>query len=340
VGASHPEGGDAMKWTFVIGSLGIGAAALLGCPVFSGGGSGDNCAYSNCPPPCYGEGCFETFDASAESSTPADSGTGGEVNCSVTGCDNGSVCTVVDAAAVCVPETDGAIEGATAPPFKGCTSNAECAGDGGTGSLCLDGTCVAPANQCTDGTQCPNSEQCVQGACVPACSASTPCPTGYSCNFLGDSGASGVCTGNPTPCGGADGGATCASGTTCVDQHCVPACSGGDAACGTGLVCVDNGCIPNQEPVFVCNADGVQGACDTGSICLHHSCYIACDPEASNSCPAATGGMFPLCKSVTASSVVYYVCASSSNLGSQCDPTSTPPLNCASPDICIDGYCR
>jgi hypothetical protein len=53
VGASHPEGGDAMKWTFVIGSLGIGAAALLGCPVFSGGGgSGDNCGYGDpCPPP-------------------------------------------------------------------------------------------------------------------------------------------------------------------------------------------------------------------------------------------------------------------------------------------------
>jgi hypothetical protein len=105
-------------------------------------------------------------------------------------------------------------------------------------------------------------------------------------------------------------------------------------------VCVDNGCIPNQKPVFVCEEDGVQGACDTGSICLHHSCYIACDPEASNSCPEATGDMFPLCKSVTASSVVYYVCGSSSNLGNQCDPTSTPPLNCTNPDICIDGYCR
>jgi hypothetical protein len=50
--------------------------------------------------------------------------------------------------------------------------------------------------------------------------------------------------------------------------------------------------------------------------------------------------MFPLCKSVTTSSGVYYVCGSNSNLGSECDPTLVPPKNCTSPDICIDGYCR
>jgi hypothetical protein len=158
-----------------------------------------------------------------------------------------------------------------------------------------------------------------------------PCPTGYSCTT------NGVCTGNPAPCGEADGGVACAADTTCVDEHCVTPCGTGDAACAGNLVCVDNGCIPAQKPVFVCNTDGVQDKCDTGSICLHHSCYIACDPEASTSC--ATTDNFNICKPVTTSSGTYFVCASSSNLGSQCDPTRN--LACpTNTDVCIDGYCR
>jgi hypothetical protein len=217
-----------------------------------------------------------------------------------------------------------------APVFKGCTSNAEC-GDSGAGALCLDGQCVTAANQCTDGTQCPNSEECVQGGCVPTCNSNMPCPTGYACTT------NGVCTGNPAPCGTADGGATCTGGTTCVDEHCVTQCKAGDAACASGLVCVDDGCIPDQKPVFTCNTDGVQDKCDKGSICLHHSCYIACDPEASTSCTTADN--FNICKPVTTTSGTYFVCASSSNLGNDCDPTRD--LMCpTSTDVCIDGYCR
>jgi hypothetical protein len=359
-----------MKRTLVIGFLGLGAAALLGCPVFSGGGgptpgcaSDDPYCNQGCPPgsiwePNIGECVF--FDASA-----TDSGFPDAPDCLQTGCPRGSVCAVVDAALVCIPNPDGPTSGGpdatdgpsfavatdTLPPFPGCTSNAECATDGGTSSLCLDGTCVSPADQCTDGTQCHDSEQCVQGACVPSCAGGALCPTGYACTFPGDSGANGVCTGNPHPCGASDGGAVCGFGTTCVDEHCVPRCSAGDASCAAGLVCVDNGCIPDQKPVFTCNKDGVvgdgaKGNCDKGSICLHHSCYFTCAsadasaPDASNSCSKETGGMFDVCKSVTTSSGTYSVCGSSSNLGSQCDPTLNPPVNCPSAGICIDGYCR
>jgi hypothetical protein len=344
-----------MKRTFTITLFGLSAIALFGCPVFSGGGgSGNQCSNGGyCPVTCNsnfdcpsdqicGEFNYCTFPPS-EASTD-DSGE----NCVVNGCPGeDQACATVDGGASCVTLVDGGLpEGATetdggsdatakdatpdAPVFTGCTSNADC-GDGGAGALCLDGKCVAPANQCTDTTQCPNSEECVQGGCVPTCSSTMPCPTGYSCTT------NGVCTGNPAPCGTADGGAKCTGDTTCVDQHCVTRCGTGDAACADSLVCVDDGCIPDQKPVFVCNTDGVQDKCDTGSICLHHSCYIACDPEASTSC--AKADTFNICKPVTTSSGTHYVCASSSNLGSQCDPTRD--LSCpTSPDVCIDGYCR
>jgi hypothetical protein len=373
-----------MKRTLVTGLFGLGAAALLGCPVFSnngGGGGGSECetpasclcgwvpSYEGTGPGAYCNGyCAPCLDAGFDSDVTD------AADCRQTGCPSGSACEIVDAALGCVPLSDAPVESGRdgqndapndAPsdknpdatsPFTGCTSNVECSTQGGTGSLCLDGTCVAAADQCTDGTQCPGGEQCVQGACVPSCSSNVPevavhCPSGYACTILGDSGAPGVCTGNPTPCGAADGGAACTGDTTCVEEHCVPRCASGDAACGAGLVCVDKGCIPDQKPVFVCNVngvpgDGAPGECATGSICLHHSCYFNCAPDASASdasnpfCSQATGGAFPQCKSVTSSGLSdagqVYVCGSSSNLGSECSPTS----ECASPDICIDGYCR
>ena len=103
-------------------------------------------------------------------------------------------------------------------------------------------------------------------------------------------------------------------------------------------MCVDDGCIPKEKPIFVCKKDGVQDACAKGSICLHHSCYIACDPKSASACKAAA--MFNECKPVTTSSGTYHVCGSTTNLGDECDPTRTPPLDCSSGKICIDGYCR
>ena len=47
---------------------------------------------------------------------------------------------------------------------------------------------------------------------------------------------------------------------------------------------------------------------------------------------------FNVCKSVTTSSGAHSVCGSDTNLGTDCDPTQGK--NCASPLICIDGFCR
>jgi hypothetical protein len=241
----------------------------------------------------------------------------------------------------------------TAPPFTGCTSDNACVADAGAGARCLDGKCVAEADQCSDTTQCPivgtTQEQCVQGVCTPSCAGGAVCPTGYACDT---SQLGGVCTINPTPCGAATDGGSCAAGTTCVDEHCVPLCAttAADAAvsdagpCGqSGLVCVDNGCIPDQTPRFVCANDGQEGAaastCAGGSICLHHNCYITCTPgDASTTCKNADN--FNVCKPVATpgDAGTAYVCGSSTNLGTQCDPTTG--LACPNSfQVCIDGYC-
>jgi hypothetical protein len=215
----------------------------------------------------------------------------------------------------------------------GCQSDAECVAKDGAGAKCIDGQCVKPADQCTDGTQCPPGDQCVQGVCTPSCDGTHPCPPGYSCDTM-----KGVCTGNPSPCGT---GMACSSPEVCVEGHCVNPCGPGNA-CPSGLVCVNGGCIPDQKPVFICAVDGqpgdgTMGKCATGSICLHHACYIACDYDAGMTACKQTD-RFNICKLVTTSSGTYSVCGSSSNLGSECDPTQGK--NCTSPAICIDGYCR
>jgi hypothetical protein len=354
-----------MKRLLTITLFALGAFALFGCPVWSD--SHDNCygrgQCYNCPSystNCGNTQCTTNADCpngelcdntgTCVSSSPPNSCTSpgncpsgencGSDNqchagdCSNSGCPSGYVCKLSNGTLACVstgtpPPGDA---GADAPPFTGCTSDNDCTADAGTGAKCLDGQCVPPANQCSDTTQCPNNEQCVQGVCTPSCNSTHPCPDGYSCDSN-----TGVCDGNPSPCGsGSDGGTCTAPNTTCVDQHCVDVC-GPNNTCPSGLICVDNGCIPDQKPQFVCNTEGVQDSCAAGSICLHHSCYIACDPDAgANACK--TADQFNVCKQVTTSTGTYSVCGSTTNLGSDCDPTQNK--NCTSPLICIDGYCR
>jgi hypothetical protein len=340
-----------MKRTLTIALFSLGAIALFGCPVYSGGGGGPqpfpggNClSNADCPSGyyCTANNTCSAFGGSCSSPSQCPSGEncgsdnqchGGD--CSTSGCPSGYICNLANEVAQCVSNGDAGSGGDSG--FSGCTSDSECANvDGGSGSLCLNGQCIAPANQCSDATQCTNNEQCVQGACTPACSASQPCPTGYSCDTNND-----VCTGNPTPCDEGNAGGVCGSGLTCVEQHCVPDCGPG-GTCSTGLICVDNGCIPNQQPQFICSVDGSQGdggagTCAVGSICLHHNCYISCEPDAgANACK--TADQFNICKQVSTSMGTYNVCGSNSNLGNECDPTQGQ--NCTSPEICIDGYCR
>jgi hypothetical protein len=346
--------------------FGIGAVLLGGCPIYPDTASdyrvcdsygchscpsdnySDDCtpwqcggAY-DCPSgfDCNGYGtCVPYADAGPAPTTctkPSDCGAGMNCgrdgtchigDCTNSGCASGYVCKLANGTVQCVassipdagPPKDGGV-------FSGCTSDKQCAST--PGARCLDGTCTAPANQCSDTGQCRANEQCVQGACTPSCATTSDCPTGYSCDA-----AKKVCTGNPTPCN--DAPTSCAPGTTCAQDHCVTPCGPG-GTCQGDNVCVQGGCVPNQKPTFTCTTDGVQDTCAVGSVCLHHSCYIGCSPDAGvEACKNAD--KFNECKSVESSSKTFYVCGSSTSLGTQCDPAQGKGCDGG---ICIDGFCR
>lgn len=330
---------------FVLGGLGV--AILGGCPIYSSSSgnsqvctadacfacSGSSYDPSQCSPWTCGDNsdCPSGYDCTAGSckattgttcASPADCPSGSVCgtdkkchpgDCTTFGCATGYTCKVAGGKASC--EKNGTTPSCDA---TACATQI-------SGGKCLNGTCVAPADQCTDQTQCVNGK-CVNGVCTPECSATKACATGYSCDI-----AKGVCTGNPNPCGPNNN--TCTGGTTCVDNHCVTPCNNG--TCSGGLVCVAGGCVPNGKPTFVCNKEGVQDVCATGSLCLHHNCYIACDGSP-NSCIAAD--KFNVCKDVTTTSGSYKVCGSDSNLGSECDVTLGK--TCTNAGACIDGFCR
>jgi hypothetical protein len=350
-----------MKHLFSFVLLGLGAAALGGCPIYSDDQRSNRvCVGSDCyscPDPYISNDCY-AFTCSTATDCPAGYACGSNHRCYLSdgvppGPPAGTMCTKPSdcpSGSTCGADNKCHVGDCSS---AGCPSNFVCklaggvpscqpvGGDGGTaacksdgdcptpaGSKCLSGTCYAPADQCADATQCAAGSQCVQGACTPSCSANKPCPTGYACDD-----AKGVCTGNTNAC---TNSSQCGAGKACVQQHCVDSCGAG-ATCAAGLVCVDGGCTPDQQPVFTCAADGAQDKCAVGSLCLRHSCYITCDADAgADACKSAD--KFNVCKSVTTSSGAHSVCGSDTNLGTDCDVTQGK--NCASPLICIDGFCR
>jgi hypothetical protein len=343
--------------------FGLGVAALGGCPIYPSDRDHRVCIGSDCydcPDHHYSDDCHAWTcndgndcpsgytcntdhrckattgtpppgpnNASCTKPTDCASGNCGADNkchagdCSDTGCPSSFVCRLSSGGAG-VPKCEpvGGDGGTTST----CKRDADCPSP--AGSKCLTGRCVAPQDQCADATQCRAEAQCVQGACTPSCSANKPCPTGYGC----DTG-KGVCTANPAPCSTSG---QCTGGNVCVQEHCVVPCGPG-GSCGAGLQCVDGGCTPDQQPVFVCGADGSQDTCQPGSICLRHSCYIGCSADAGND-QCKNADTFNQCKAVTTSSGTYNVCGSTNNLGTDCDPTQG--RNCSPPLICVDGYCK
>lgn len=290
------------------------------CPSGYACGSDRYCHLSDAtPPPPSGTSCSKPADCAAGQVCGADNKCHAG-DCTTAGCPSSYVCKLSGGVASCVPTGNGTGSTSTCKSDRDCSQTA--------GAKCLSGACVAPADQCADATQCSNGAQCVQGACTPSCSDTKPCPTGYACDS-----AKGVCTNNPSPC---TTSSQCTGGNVCVDEHCVAPCGTG-GTCAAGLVCVDGGCTPDEKPVFTCAKEGVQDACQAGSVCLRHSCYIACDADAgADACKSAD--KFNQCKQVSTSSGTYSVCGSTSNLGTDCDPTQNKA--CASPLVCIDGFCK
>jgi Cys-rich repeat protein len=214
-----------------------------------------------------------------------------------------------------------------------CNANSDCGGDG---AKCIDGLCTPQSELCSDTTQCVTAgESCVDGVCEPHCSVNAPCPGGYECDF-----SRGVCNLNAQPCSGS-GASSCQGGSTCVEGRCVPPCAADDSGIGScpgGQVCVNGGCIPDEAAQFSCLNDGQGGqlatACSPTSVCLHHDCYAGCSPDGdAGGCADPTS----LCKPVTVTAGTYDVCATASNLGSDCDPAAG---KYCSGGVCVDGFCR
>jgi hypothetical protein len=248
-------------------------------------------------------------------------GSASATDCSTTGCISGYACKDVSGKKLCVSTDPNA-----------CVLDSECTSKTGAGSLCLGGVCKAPKDLCSDSTQCNAGSSCVDGRCVTKC-AST-CVAGYTCNAT-----TGLCTDGTGACGATK---ACATGSTCVGDRCVaPAKT--DGTCPAGTVSVEGGCVLDDRPIFFCDndgtKDGTQDKCAGGSICLHHNCYISCT-GASDTTTCAKADKFPICKSVTTSSGAHFVCGSNTSLGSECDPTATPPKACNVGKVCIDGFCK
>ncbi len=294
------------------GSAGTGGSSTGGSST-GGSSTGGSGGVPEAAAPAY---CGNPADCSA-SEVCSPNGTCIVGSCTDHGCVPGFHCSSTSPAA-CIPDNSAS-----------CIADSECTALG-SDYRCVTGQCTAPAEQCSDKTQCPEptTHSCVNGKCVASCVPATQCPQGYSCNT-----ALGLCSQPTTACTITNdcGGAS----IVCVDGACVPRCSD-TGTCGTGFSCVANGCVPNQSPSFICGADGQQDVCASGSICLHHSCYISC-ASVVDACDALPPEL-NVCKSVSTSSGGHQVCGSSSNLGSECDPTAA--LSCSNAKICIDGFCR
>ncbi|MEO9142146.1 MAG: hypothetical protein ABI332_07735, partial [Polyangiaceae bacterium] len=194
-----------------------GTAVLAGCPIYPDQGdyrvcNSDGCydcptndytwdcnpwqcngsydcpnGYSCSNDRCVSGGTYDAGNGGTHCSQPSDCLSGYNCgtddichpgDCSSSGCPTDYVCKLQNGAPICVSSTSTG-DGGT---FSGCTSDASCASEG-SGFKCLNGSCVAPGDQCSDATQCPNGEACVAGECTPQCSSTTNCPSGYACDL-------------------------------------------------------------------------------------------------------------------------------------------------------------
>ena len=355
-----------MKHVFSFVLLGLGAAALGGCPIYSDDDRSNRvCVGSDCyscPDPyisnnCYGFSCYGDTDCPSgyscasnhrckltdgvppsptgtsctkPSDCPSGSSCGADNkchtgDCSTSGCPSTFVCKLARTAPR--PARRSSATPAARRPAARTTATARPL----AGSKCLSGTCVRtpPISART-----PRSARPARSASQGAVHAllqhqPSPAPPGTPATTRR---ASARATRPRAPAR-----AQCNGGNVCVQEHCVAPCGAG-ATCPSGLVCIDGGCTPDEQPVFTCATDGVAGQVPGGQPLpppqlLH---LVRQQTAVPDSCKSAD--QFNVCKSVTTSSGPHSVCGSTTNLGTDCDPTQAK--NCASPLVCIDGFCR
>ena len=307
---SSPDGGDGGTAGTAGASGGAAGTAGQGGQAGTAGSGGA----AEAGPPVY---CGHPGDCQA-GEVCSSAGTCEQGTCSTLGCVDSYHCST-GTPPECLPNNSAS-----------CILDDDCVALGAT-FKCLGGMCTGPADQCVDKTQCPSpdTQSCVEGKCITACSGDADCLAGTHCDTT-----LGVCTIPAQACTITN---DCGdAGLVCVAGACVVKCGAG-GVCDAGFVCVANGCVPDTKPEFVCGTEGVQDVCASASICLHHSCYITCTTSP-DSCENNPPGL-SVCKDVTTSSGQYNVCGSTTNLGSECDPT-VAGQTCSGGKVCIDGFCR
>jgi len=191
-------------------------------------------------------------------------------------CDDGDLCTTVDACAqgacvggelvACAPEGDCELDAACNPATGAC--EAVLADDGAPcddhDACTLDDTCLGGA--CASGAplECDAPPACRQpGTCDPASGGcafapeddGTPCDDGNALNGADACGA-GACVGAPCTCEGAN---TCCNGCLPIAEHASWTCDDGDA-CTTWDTCQDGACVGDYpvpcDPPVACHGLG------------------------------------------------------------------------------------
>ncbi|HJL14691.1 MAG TPA: putative metal-binding motif-containing protein, partial [Sandaracinaceae bacterium LLY-WYZ-13_1] len=236
------------------------------------------CGGSDCDDadPDVHPGAFERCDAARDLDCMPDEG-----------CPDGTRCDTDSG--LCVTQC---FEGGCAPGFTcvddkcvdaACAMRADPCPDG---TLCREGTCVAPC----DGVVCPSGQRCVGGACIDPCEG-VVCPTNQVCvardpDALTVCGPACTCTEITTAicpdgeaCDAREGSprfgecvdpgcetAVCGPGEICTGGRCVDACEG--VVCPTDQVCMLGECIADLCASVVC--PGTQ-------VCRDGECFDACD---------------------------------------------------------------
>lgn len=318
-------------------ALRIGAAAVmlaLGGFVFvaPGCGPGDTeyrCDSTGCFE-CDGYGCKEV-----PSPTPLPCSYAGD-----TACASGTVCTELGCLAPC--KTDGECakglvcrDAFCAPPtITGvkpltCSASTDCS-KLGAGALCVDGKCVAAppcegtSCTCKYSSDCGTGRICVDSKCATACSATSPCPTGFDCSDKG------YCVEGKPTCGLAAGGAACPSGEKCVDGHCSAGCATDDQCLGADgkpdptQRCVGGACVADPRTDPKCSGDA---QCATGSQkCVDGFCKYTCTTD--DTCKAIDSR-------IGACSPTEKICRAPEEITAKC----TSKADCGDKS-CVDGQCK
>lgn len=134
------------------------------------------------------------------------------------------------------------------------------------GRLCVDGECRTPDDTCQFSSQCGAGRVCVNQQCTTACTATSGCATGSTCQ-------AGYCV-EDAPTASCTENTDCDAGSICVDGACWEGCAA-DTDCGEGRYCAADGrCRVDDRPDPQCGPDVRE--CVGNNVCIAGVCRSPC----------------------------------------------------------------